>query len=81
MAKSIFSRRHDYFRALMLDARKAAGLSQRQLADKLGKPQSWVSKYEAGERRLDVLEFLDVAKVLKIDIASFFRELRKASDA
>ena len=81
VAKSIFTRKHDYFRALMLDARKKAKLTQRQLADKLGRPQSWVSKYESGERRLDVLEFHEVALVLRIDLRRFFRELKKRSDA
>jgi transcriptional regulator with XRE-family HTH domain len=79
MAKSLFSRKHDYFRALMLDARKKANLTQSQLAARLGRPQSWVSKYESGERRLDVLEFHEVARVLKIDLPSFFRALEKGS--
>lgn len=77
----LFSRKHDYFCALMLDARKRARLTQRQLADRLGRPQSWVSKYESGERRLDVVEFDEVAQVLRIDVPAFFRELRKVGDA
>lgn len=78
--KAIFSRRHDYFRALLLDARRQAKLTQRQLADKLGKPQSFVSKYESGERRLDVLEFHAVAMVLRIDVRSFFRALERSGE-
>jgi transcriptional regulator with XRE-family HTH domain len=77
MVKSVFSRKHDYFCALMLDARKKAKLTQRELADILGRPQSYVSKYESGERRLDVLEFLEVAKALRVDLAPFFRELQR----
>jgi transcriptional regulator with XRE-family HTH domain len=62
----------------MLDARRKARLTQRQVADALGKPQSFVSKYESGERRLDVLEFHEVAKILRIDIRSFFRALDRS---
>ena len=76
----IYSRRHDYFRALMQDARKKAGLTQSQLAERLGKPQSFVSKYESGERRLDVLEFHDVARVLGINVRSFFVALDRSGE-
>lgn len=48
-------------------ARLDAGLTQKQLADKLGKPQSYVAKYELAERRLDVIEFGNVCKVLGLD--------------
>ncbi len=41
-----------------------------RLADQLGKPQSFVAKYEGGERRLDVVEFATIAKVLKADPVS-----------
>jgi len=75
-----FSRKHDYFRALMLDARRKAKLTQRQLAQRLGKPQSYVSKYESGERRLDVLAFHAVAKVLRINVRSFFDALDRSGE-
>lgn len=51
----------------MLAARKSAGLTQMELAQLLGKPQSYVSKYERGERRLDVLEFLTLSDLLDFD--------------
>lgn len=44
--------------------RKAAGITQVELAEWLGKPQSFVSKVERGERRLDVIEFCQVAEAL-----------------
>lgn len=50
-------------------------LTQTELATKLDRPQSYISKYENGERRLDVVEFLEIAKVLKINISTFFKEL------
>jgi len=46
----------------MVGARKAAGLTQQALALRLKKPQSFVAKYEGGERRLDVVEFITVAR-------------------
>jgi transcriptional regulator with XRE-family HTH domain len=47
--------------------RKDQGLSQEAVASRLGKPQQYVSRYEVGERRLDMVEFLDAAKALKVD--------------
>jgi transcriptional regulator with XRE-family HTH domain len=47
--------------------RKAQGLSQEALAGRLGRHQQFVSRYEIGERRLDVIEFVDVARTLGLD--------------
>ncbi len=73
MKKSVHS--HQYRKILdwLIAARKAAGLTQQQVADRLDKPQSFVAKYEGGERRLDVVEFATIAKVLKADPASAIR--------
>ena len=49
---------------LLTEARLAAGLTQVELAQRLRRPQSYVSKFEAGERRLDVVEFLEVADAI-----------------
>jgi transcriptional regulator with XRE-family HTH domain len=54
-------------------ARKSACLTQVGLADRLGRPQSFVSKYERGERRLDVIEFCEVCHALEIDPALFLK--------
>jgi len=64
---SIHTREYDRFRALLIDVRKKAGLSQAELAKRLAKPQSFVSKFERGERRLDVIEFKSVAEALGLD--------------
>jgi len=63
------------FRAMLKKARKGAGLTQEMLAERLGRPQSFVSKYEGGGRRLDVLEFLDIARAVGFSPAEFFVEL------
>ena len=49
-------------------ARKAAGTTQAELAARLGTRQQFISKYESGERRLDVIEFFDVAEALAVEI-------------
>ena len=77
MPKSVFSPKYRRFRDLLIQARKAAELTQTELADRLQRPQSFVSKYENGERRLDLIEFLEVATVLSIDIAAFIRDLQQ----
>lgn len=56
-------------RRLLVEARASAGLSQQELAARLGRPQSFVSKYEHGERRLDVGEFVEIAAALGLDSA------------
>ena len=51
----------------MIGARKAAGLTQHALAVRLKKPQSFVAKYEGGERRIDVVEFIAIARAIGSD--------------
>lgn len=78
MPKTIHTERHRRFRALLVAERKAAGLTQTAVAKRLGKPPSYVAKYEGGDRRLDVLEYLDVAAAIGFDpyepIRSLWRE-------
>lgn len=72
-------RQQDYLRALLLDARKRSGLTQRQLAEILRRPQSFVSKYESGERRLDVLELLEICRAVGEDPCSLLLKLESVS--
>ncbi len=51
----------------LVDARKCAGITQEELAKRLRKPQSFVSKYETYERRLDVLEYVKISQFLEKD--------------
>ncbi|OUL99995.1 helix-turn-helix domain-containing protein [Variovorax sp. JS1663] len=55
--------------SLLAEARAAAGLTQAQVAERLKRPQSFVSKYENGERQLDVVEFIGVCKAIGISPA------------
>ena len=80
MTKSIHTERHKRFRTSLKARRKAAGFTQTVVAKRLGKPPSYVAKYEGGDRRLDVLEYLDVAAAIEFDPATFLRSLvRKGS--
>ena len=65
--KSVHTPDQAAFCELMVGARKAAGLTQHALARLLKKPQSFVAKYEGGERRLDVVEFIAIARALGAD--------------
>jgi transcriptional regulator with XRE-family HTH domain len=59
--------------ALLRQLREDAGLRQVDLAERLGKPQSYVSKYETGERRLDLLELRDVCRAAGVSLIEFVR--------
>jgi ribosome-binding protein aMBF1 (putative translation factor) len=73
--KSIFTQKYNRFRELIIRARKTANLKQADLAKKLKKPQSFISKYERGERRLDIVEFLEVTKAIGINPHTIIDEL------
>lgn len=77
MAKSTFTDRYDQFRKLLVEARRSAGLTQVELADLLDRPQSFVSKYERAERRIDVIEFLEIAEAIGIDPFKLLKDLTK----
>ncbi|MDB5607319.1 MAG: transcriptional regulator, family [Bradyrhizobium sp.] len=76
--KSVHSEGQSAFCELMVGARKAAGLTQRELADRLHKPQSFVAKYEGGERRIDVVEFLTICQAIGVDSAKLLKALKNA---
>jgi len=75
--KSVHSERYVRFLSVMMDARVKLNLSQRDLAGLLNKPQSYVSKYERGERRLDVVEFMALCEVLKLDPCTVLRKIER----
>lgn len=78
--KSVFSREYEIFRRCIIAARKEARLTQATLAGYLQKPQSFVSKYESGERRLDIVEFLLVTRAIGVDPCDIVREVERAID-
>lgn len=77
VAKSIYSPAQRQLTALLRDLRAEAGLRQVDMAERLQKPQSFVSKYEAGERRLDLVELREICQALGIglvDLAQRFED-------
>ncbi len=63
--------------ARLVEARKKAGITQTQLAVRLGRPQSFVAKYEGRERRLDVAEFVGIARTIGTDPYRLLRGAEK----
>lgn len=76
-----YSPRYGRFRALLRKVREEAGLSQTALAAKLGKPQTFVSKSELGERRIDFLETVDFCEACRVPVGQFIEQLEKAAPA
>lgn len=66
MPKSLRSPRQRQLLALLMGVRKEKGMTQAAVAAALAKPQSFVAKYENGERRIDVIEFIDIAAALGV---------------
>jgi transcriptional regulator with XRE-family HTH domain len=77
LPKTIYTEKYARLRELLKAERKAAGLTQTVVAKRLGKPPSYVAKYEGGDRRLDLLEFLDIARVIGFDPGRIIRSLRR----
>jgi transcriptional regulator with XRE-family HTH domain len=75
MPKTAFTPEYELFCGLLCEYRHKKGLTQTQLSLRLEKPQSFVSKYEMGERRLDVVELWNVCRALGITLTEFASSL------
>lgn len=84
-SKSLFSTENNVLRLTLRDERKRLRLTQADVAERCGWPQSVIAKIEQGERRLDVVEFLWVAQAMGTTpealLKVFLKNLRKGSDA
>lgn len=80
LQKSLRTARQRLLQTLLIDARKASGLTQWDVAAALGKPQSFVAKYENGERRIDVVEFVDIAAALNISTTEILSKIAASHD-
>jgi transcriptional regulator with XRE-family HTH domain len=78
LAKTLGSRRHKALIALLIERREALGMTQTQLAERLGEYQSFVARLESGQRRVDVVEFLTLAEALGFDAGRALGAVRKA---
>lgn len=75
MNKVLREQLYSAFAASLKGERKRAGLTQARLAKKLRRPQSYISKYERGDQRLDVVEFIEIAQAVGFDPHEFLRKL------
>jgi len=79
--KSIYTAEYLRLCAVLRTFRHEAGMTQVQVAATLGVPQSFVSKYESGERRLDVIELRHIAQVLGLTLGDVLKRLEEGSDS
>ncbi|QEE41644.1 MULTISPECIES: helix-turn-helix transcriptional regulator [unclassified Methylobacterium] len=77
MARTLGSARHARLIELVIDAREAAGLTQAEVASRLGRHQPFVSNIESGERRVDLIELLDLAAIVGLDLHHVVEELTR----
>ncbi|SEJ82341.1 helix-turn-helix protein [Marinovum algicola] len=81
MAKTIRSSGHEALRDALVAARKATGLTQEQLAVRLKCHQSFVARVESGERRIDVIELIVLARAMEVDASTLLAKAEGAMDA
>ena len=79
MIESVHSASYSKLIAVLVAARLEAGFTQQEIAGRLGKPQSYVAKIEGGERRLDVVEFIALAKAMNVDPKKLFSSVVQAT--
>ena len=80
LRKTLRSKGHRALIELLVLTREQAGLTQRELAARLKRPHSFVGRIEAGERRVDVIEFIEISRVLETDPKDLFGSLAKRLD-
>ena len=73
LGKTLGSARHKALISLLIAKREAAGMTQTELAEKLGEYQSFVARLESGQRRVDMVEFLELARHLNFDPVKAFK--------
>jgi transcriptional regulator with XRE-family HTH domain len=75
--RTIRNKRHKRLIELILAARKQAGIRQVQLAKKLKRSQTWIARLESGERRLDVIELIELAEAIGFDAPGIVEAVQK----
>lgn len=78
MKKNIYTAQRTKLVALLRELRVEAGMTQTELAARIEKDQTFISKYESGERRLDILEIREICHAVGITSEEFVRRLEKA---
>jgi len=75
MSRSIYSSHYQNLCRLLIEERKGRGLTQIDVAQRLRRPQSYVSKYESGERKISVIDLIEIARAIGFDVGKFVRQL------
>jgi transcriptional regulator with XRE-family HTH domain len=75
LIKTLGTKQHKTLIAILVAKREASGMTQTELADNLGEYQSFIARLESGERRVDVIELIQLARVLNFDAAAVIREV------
>jgi transcriptional regulator with XRE-family HTH domain len=75
MPKTVFGGAHAKLVEVIVAKRKAADLTQTDLAQKIGKDQTFISLIERGQRRVDIIEFVALARALKLEPQRLFAEV------
>ena len=75
MKKSVWQEKYILLNSELREMRKSAGFSQVQLAEKLGKPQSFVSKYESGDRYLNFIEVVEICDACSASVIDLIKKL------
>jgi transcriptional regulator with XRE-family HTH domain len=76
LGKTLGSDRHNALIAFLIERREAAGMTQAQLAERLGEYQSFVARLESGQRRVDVVEFIELGSILGFDPESAIKSVK-----
>jgi transcriptional regulator with XRE-family HTH domain len=79
MPKSVHSKRHHIIATALADQRRGKGLTQAQVAKALGRHQPFIANIESGERRVDLVELLDIASIIDLDVEGLIHSLRLAA--
>ncbi|WP_202325443.1 helix-turn-helix domain-containing protein [Mesorhizobium sp. 113-3-9] len=77
MPKSLHSKRHLMIAAALAEQRRLKGMSQAQVAKAFGRYQPFIANIESGERRIDLVELLDIAAIIDLDVEALLRRLRQ----
>lgn len=77
MSKTVVTGSHKFLVETLVEARKKAGLTQTELAERLGKDQTFISLVERSQRRVDVIEFYAFAKALNVDPVELYAVLAR----
>lgn len=80
MTRSLRTPGHQALMQVLVETRKSKGITQQELANRLDRPQSYIAKVETGERRLDVVEFIEWAGGLKEGSEKLLASMKKEMD-